>query len=75
MSTKDVRALTAIPILPMEDEEATLTFYVSFLGFAMDWKHRFRVDSPLYAQVRLGGAVLHLDGHAPNEAAPVEARI
>ena len=34
-----------------------------FLGFTVDWQHRFGENFPLYQQVSLGGCVLHLTGH------------
>ena len=55
--------LATIPILRMFDEQAARDFYVGFLGFQVDWEHRFEPDLPLYMQVSLGVCVLHLSGH------------
>ncbi len=52
-----------IPILRMFDEAAARAFYVDFLGFRLDWEHRFEPDLPLYLQLTLGDCVLHLSGH------------
>jgi len=52
-----------IPILRTFDEPKTREFYVEFLGFKIDWEHRFEPDSPLYMQVSRGGCVLHLSEH------------
>src|SRR4051794_6253730 len=41
----------------------TLEFYVEFLGFKVDWDHRFSPDLPLYLQVSMGCIVLHLSEH------------
>ena len=38
-------------------------FYVGFLGFTVDWEHRFDDSAPLYIQVSRGGLVLHLSEH------------
>ena len=67
---------TSIPVVRMLDEETTLTFYVDYLGFEIDWEHRFGDDpkSPLYAQVRHGNATLHLNGHANTDSPVCEVR-
>ena len=55
---------SSIPVIRMLDEDPAIRFYLEFLGFTEDWRHRFRVETPLYMQVRLGAATLHLDGHS-----------
>ena len=52
-----------IPILRIFDEAKAREFYVDFLGFAVDWEHRFAPDLPLYMQVSRDGCVLHLSEH------------
>ena len=52
-----------IPILRIFDEAAARAFYIDFLGFTMDWEHRFEPDLPLYMQVAKGDCILHLSGH------------
>ncbi|WP_434653741.1 VOC family protein [Pseudomonas sp. R3-56] len=51
------------PILRIFDETKALAFYVDFLGFTVDWQHRFGDDYPLYVQVSRGDCVLHLSEH------------
>jgi hypothetical protein len=51
------------PILRIFDETKAREFYVDFLGFALDWEHRFADGLPLYAQVSRAGMTLHLSGH------------
>jgi catechol 2,3-dioxygenase-like lactoylglutathione lyase family enzyme len=51
------------PILRMFDEALARAFYVDFLGFRVDWEHRFEPGLPLYMQVSRDGCVLHLSGH------------
>jgi len=51
------------PILRIFDEAKALEFYVDFLGFKVDWQHRFEANFPLYLQVSLGECVLHLSEH------------
>ncbi|NQZ31333.1 MAG: VOC family protein [Oceanospirillaceae bacterium] len=51
------------PILRVFDEAKTLEFYINFLGFSVDWEHRFEKDLPLYMQVSKDDCVLHLSEH------------
>ncbi len=43
--------------------EQARRFYLDFLGFTLDWEHRFGEDMPLYQQVSREGSVLHLSEH------------
>ena len=52
-----------IPILRIFDVEKARDFYVGFLGFAVDWEHRFEESAPVYMQVSRSGCVLHLSEH------------
>jgi uncharacterized glyoxalase superfamily protein PhnB len=52
-----------VPILRIFDETKAKEFYVGFLGFAIDWEHRFEDGLPLYMQVSKGSCVLHLSEH------------
>ena len=52
-----------VPILRSFDENKATEFYVDFLGFTIDWKHRFEATLPLYMQVSRGGCVIHLSEH------------
>lgn len=58
-----------IPIFRMFDEHKAREFYVGFLGFAVDFEHRFEPGLPLYMQLSLGDAKLHLSEHH-GDAAP-----
>ena len=51
------------PILRSFDEVKAKEFYVDFLGFKVDWEHRFEPGAPLYMQVSKDGCVLHLSEH------------
>ena len=53
----------ATPILRIFDEVKAREFYVDFLGFTVDWEHRFEQGLPLYMQVSKGDCVLHLSEH------------
>jgi uncharacterized glyoxalase superfamily protein PhnB len=54
---------TITPILRMFDEAKGREFYVDFLGFDVDWEHRFEPDLPLYMQVHKDDCILHLSEH------------
>jgi uncharacterized glyoxalase superfamily protein PhnB len=52
-----------IPILRIFSVEKAKEFYIDYLGFKVDWEHRFEEGSPLYMQISLGDFVLHLSEH------------
>ena len=52
-----------VPILRSFDENKATEFYVDFLGFTIDWTHRFEDGLPLYMQVSRDGCVIHLSEH------------
>lgn len=51
------------PILRIFDEAKAREFYIDFLGFEVDWEHRFEPGLPLYLQVSKDDCVLHLSEH------------
>ncbi|OQP84948.1 glyoxalase/bleomycin resistance/extradiol dioxygenase family protein [Rhizobium rhizosphaerae] len=53
----------AIPILRIFSVEKAMAFYLDFLGFALDWEHRFEPGMPLYCQITREGLTLHLSEH------------
>jgi len=59
----------AVPIFRIFDEAKAREFYLDFLGFKIDWKHRFEPGTPLYAQVSRGPLKLHLSEHS-GDASP-----
>ncbi|MBX3657624.1 MAG: VOC family protein [Ramlibacter sp.] len=58
-----MRLSRTTPILRTFDDARAREFYVDFLGFRVDWEHRFEPGLPLYQQVSRDGCVLHLSGH------------
>ena len=52
-----------IPVLRMFDEVKAKEFYVDFLGFKVDFEHRFQEDFPLYMQISLDTWCIHLSEH------------
>ncbi|WP_439572564.1 glyoxalase superfamily protein [Phreatobacter sp.] len=53
----------AIPIIRSFDEAKAREFYLDFLGFAVDWEHRFHPGAPLYMQISRGDLLIHLSEH------------
>jgi ribosomal-protein-alanine N-acetyltransferase len=58
-----MNVLQTIPILRIFDVAKAKEFYVDYLGFHVDWEHRFDENAPLYMQVSRDGLVLHLSEH------------
>jgi catechol 2,3-dioxygenase-like lactoylglutathione lyase family enzyme len=58
-----VRFDQVIPILRIFDIAKALEFYRDFLGFQVDWEHRYRPGMPLYMQISRAGMLLHLSEH------------
>lgn len=58
-----MKAIATIPVLRSFDESKAREFYVDFLGFKVDFEHRFDIDFPLFMQVSRGGCILRLSEH------------
>jgi catechol 2,3-dioxygenase-like lactoylglutathione lyase family enzyme len=50
----------AIPTFGVRDYDTAIDFYIDFLGFRIDWEHRFEPNGPIYMQISKNGLVLHL---------------
>ncbi len=57
------RFLASIPLMRIFDVNKARDFYCNFLGFQVDWEHRFDENSPCYMQVSRDGLMLHLTEH------------
>ena len=55
--------LQTVPILRIFDVTKAKEFYIGFLGFQIDWEHRFDEKAPLYMQISRAGLTLHLSEH------------
>lgn len=55
--------LHTVPILRIFSVGKANEFYVGYLGFHVDWEHRFPDAVPVYMQVSRGGLVFHLSEH------------
>lgn len=61
--SEEIQFQQVIPILRIFDVPKADEFYLGFLGFSVDWDHRFDANAPLYRQVSRNGLVLHLSEH------------
>ena len=50
----------AIPTFRISSYEKAKSFYITELGFTLDWEHWYAPDAPVYMQVSKNGLVLHL---------------
>ncbi len=56
-------ATSVVPIFRIFDYKKAIEFYVDWLGFKIDWEHKFSDNAPIYMQVSRDGIVLHLSEH------------
>ena len=52
-----------IPIVRGFNKEMARAFYINFLGFTVQFEHRFFPNAPLYMGIERDGCVLHLSEH------------
>jgi uncharacterized glyoxalase superfamily protein PhnB len=71
----DMRIGTSIPVLRSFDEAQARAFYVDYLGFSVDFEHRFEDGWPLYFQVSRDGCVLHVSEHHGDASPGAAVRI
>ena len=58
-----MKCIETIPVLRIFDEKKAREFYIDFLGFEVDWEHRFEKDFPLYMQISKNSCHIHLTEH------------
>ena len=51
------------PILRIFDIAKAREFYLAYLGYAVNWEHRFEPELPLYMQIARDDSILHLSEH------------
>jgi glyoxalase superfamily protein len=57
------RFTRTVPVLRIFDSAKAREFYIGFLGFKVDFEHRFEPDLPLFMQISLGDIILYLSEH------------
>jgi catechol 2,3-dioxygenase-like lactoylglutathione lyase family enzyme len=63
MTAAPLADVSVIPVLRSFDEAKAREFWCDFMGFKVDWEHRFEPGLPLYMQVSRGGLALHISEH------------
>lgn len=53
----------SIPILRMFDEKKAREFYIAYLGFSVDFEHRFHEGAPLFMGISRDGLPIFLSEH------------
>lgn len=66
---------TVIPTLRSFDEAKAKEFYVDWLGFTIDFEHRFEPNTPLYMSVSRGGCTFHLSEHHGDGSPGIHVRV
>lgn len=67
--------VATVPILRSFDEAKAREFYVDWLGFKVDWEHRFEPHMPLYMQVSRDGILFHISEHHGDGSPGVRVRV
>ena|SRR5690242_12816001 len=52
-----------IPVLRMFDVAKAREFYIDYLGFKVEFEHRFHDDAPLFMGISRDGLMLYLSEH------------
>ena len=63
MSDRELVFDRTIPILRIFDVEKAREFYLGYLGFHVDFEHRFNNDAPLFLGISRGGVSIYLSEH------------
>ena len=58
-----IRFESIVPTIRIFSVEKAREFYIDYLGFKLDWEHRFDNNAPLLMQVSRGGILLRLSEH------------
>jgi uncharacterized glyoxalase superfamily protein PhnB len=58
-----VELLRSIPILRIFDVEKAREFYLDYLGFSVDFEHRFHENAPLFMGISRDGLPIFLSEH------------
>jgi catechol 2,3-dioxygenase-like lactoylglutathione lyase family enzyme len=71
----EISFTSVIPVLRIFNIEKADEFYQGFLGFTVDWDHRFDPGAPLYRQISRGNLILHLSEHHGDGCPGVHLRV
>lgn len=64
LESKEILSETSVtPMLRIFDRKKAEEFYINWLGFKIEWEHRFDDTAPVYMEVSKAGIKLHLTEH------------
>jgi uncharacterized glyoxalase superfamily protein PhnB len=55
--------IEVVPMLRIFDKKKAEEFYIGWLGFTVEWEHRFEENLPVYMEIIKAGIKLHLTEH------------
>lgn len=58
-----IKLTSTVPILRIFSVEKAREFYIDYLGFKVEFEHRFGENFPLYMGISRDGITLHLSEH------------
>lgn len=58
-----LQGIEVVPMLRIFDRKKAEEFYVNWLGFKIEWEHRFDETSPVYMEITKPGIKIHLTEH------------
>ncbi|MFD9950345.1 glyoxalase superfamily protein [Nonomuraea sp. NPDC059023] len=61
--TSGARLGSPIAVLRIQDEGRAREFYLDYLGFTVEWEHRFEPGMPLYMRVHRDRMIIDLSEH------------
>lgn len=70
-----IKLNSSVPILRSFDEKKAKEFYLAFLGFKIDWEHRFEDNTPLYMQLSKSDCIIHVSEHHGDASPGTSLRI
>lgn len=59
----ELEILEICPVLRTFDDSKARAFYLDWLGFVVEFEHRFHPEAPLYMSIVRDGLTLHLSEH------------
>lgn len=58
-----LQGIEVVPMLRIFDKKKAEEFYVDWLGFTVEWEHRFEEKLPVYMEITRPGIKIHLTEH------------
>jgi hypothetical protein len=71
----EIKLQSILPMFRIFDIAKANEFYFEYLGFKIDWEHRFDAGAPLYRQVSRASLIMHLSEHHGDGSPSVHVRV